>query len=1484
MPDDFLFNEETGTITGYNASVVGEKKIVIPDQIAGKDVLYIGEKALSGQQIKKITFETTKLKAIGNYALSNNYIEEITIPSTVETIGEYAFKGCANLKEVHFENEENIKNLRKGAFSSCISLTTINLPKNITSIEDELFENCESLSKIDMPSHLLEIGKSAFRMCKGINIIALPNSLRSIGSRAFERTSIQSIDIPRDITKIELGTFDYCQKLEKVTLPEGIISIESNGFNGCAMLKSIELPNTLETLGGNSFTGTGLTSVSLPSSLKVIGSYSFTGTKISNIVIPGQVKSIETKAFYDCYNLISVTLDVEENSDIIIADDSFGNTEMTREGVQNIYISNKNIDSIPNAPWGALRATIHWKDGDTQPLLVYSGRYVFNVRKQSVQLFLGGHESQLTIPSSFTYGGKTYDVKEIGDKAFYGRSEITTVTIPDTVIKIGNQAFSNCNDLKEITFSKNLQSIGNYAFSNTSLSSIDLPESLNFMGIGAFGTATLDNIYLLDHLYGSIEDNESLKRSHWGAKYAKLHWKDRIEIPIIVRVRDYEYDIDENSIYKYTGSEKKIDIPRVINYIIDDKSPDNVTELIVEKLGSNAFKNATMTSVNIPNSVTEISSSVFANCSQLTDVVIPNSVETIGYNAFMGCSNLSKIDFPSNLKKLGNNVFYQCTLLKSVKIPKKVYSIGNNAFEESQLERIYIDQPRGYMDDHKNQPWGAPDNVQVFYQGESVEFQHSVEKNPDGGYDIQVKASILKNGIELPDGKIVRVGAQFWPSKNTYTYHVDSDGVYTFTGYDNRNLEYTYDVEVSTANIQYHSNVSSTNDNVVTKYIIENHDDLEMSRDDAVFMGWNTAADGTGSLYQPGDEIDINNDVTLYAQWKHYPEGTVIFKVRKGDETLGTVSKTEYAGIKGERLGNNAATATVTSIEGAKFIGWYKNNQKIETPSSEIIGDNAVYEARFILDRDNDGTDDRLNKYKVNFIIRESDKQKAIITSDSIEVKYNQKIGNQAPGYIIDTEVAPNVTFAGWYKNNTRITQLSEEVITDNVTYEARFNGDISRYRMNFIVDIEDGILNNTETYISQIIEMDGTVSIPTVTVNEGKKFMGWYKQDDDNQTIVNEADIIPETTTYVAKIEKLYQVTFKVAEGDNRKGELDKTAETVVSGTTLDSILPAVSTQKWSKFIGWYIDDKKIDDIENYAIAKDTIVEARFDVQDGVIIVPGTDGEIDTGDDMIVQPGTIDDKGNIIIPDGGTVIFPSGEKEEFPDGGIILPGEDGTLGTKDDVIVKPGTIDDKGNIIIPDGGTVIYPNGDREEFPDGGIIVPGEDGTLGTKDDVIVKPATIDDKGNIIIPDGGTVIYPNGDKEEFPNGAVITPGKDGKPGTKDDVIIKSGTVDDKGNIIISEGGEIIYPDGSREVFPNGGTLYAGIDGIFGTEDDLLIRNIKDNDQVAIDYHEDSKQSLINDVLTSDDTQVLLWSFMGVISMTMMIIAVKKKLQKVKSK
>ena len=101
----------------------------------------------------------------------------------------------------------------------------------------------------------------------------------------------------------------------------------------------------------------------------------------------------------------------------------------------------------------------------------------------------------------------------------------------------------------------------------------------------------------------------------------------------------------------------------------------------VSNIGSSAFRGCVkLTSISIPNLVNTINTAMFSGCIRLSTISLPESLSRIRVSAFYGCSSLTNINIPESVTSIENGTFYECCSLTSITIPESVTSIGSTAF------------------------------------------------------------------------------------------------------------------------------------------------------------------------------------------------------------------------------------------------------------------------------------------------------------------------------------------------------------------------------------------------------------------------------------------------------------------------------------------------------------------------------------------------------------------------------------------------------------------------------------------------------------------------------------------------------------------------------------------------------------------------------------------------------------------------------------
>jgi hypothetical protein len=198
----------------------------------------------------------SSLERIDGGAFESAGLATLTLPATVETIGEYAFGNCAALQSVSWLSTAANPTLGSNAFMRCTALTSIDLPSALTSIESDTFSGCGALTAITLPSSLASIANNAFANT-GLATLSLPAAVRDIGNTAFQNCrDLRWVKWPASPGGANLGgtgrsstVFGNCILLEKVELPDNLATISGFSFNGCAALQVVvlrsETPPTL---------------------------------------------------------------------------------------------------------------------------------------------------------------------------------------------------------------------------------------------------------------------------------------------------------------------------------------------------------------------------------------------------------------------------------------------------------------------------------------------------------------------------------------------------------------------------------------------------------------------------------------------------------------------------------------------------------------------------------------------------------------------------------------------------------------------------------------------------------------------------------------------------------------------------------------------------------------------------------------------------------------------------------------------------------------------------------------------------------------------------------------------------------------------------------------------------------------------------------------------------------------------------------------
>jgi hypothetical protein len=271
--------------------------------------------------------------------------------------------------------------------------------------------------------------------------------------------------------------------------------------------------------------------------------------------------------------------------------------------------------------------------------------------------------------------------------------------MPNSLITIEPYAFEYCSDLSSVTIPNSVTSIGTNAFFNSGLTGITIGSGVTSIGANAFEGSGLTSIFFLSNAPSADLGFEYyginkvvyyvLGTTGWGSSFEgqrTMLWDPSSQL---------SYVTNDNSItiFKYVGSGGAANIPSSIGGMpvtsIGNNAFYQCTGLTsvtipntVTSIGTNAFFNTGLTSITVGSGVTNIESGAFADCTALTNITLPDSVISIGEGAFQACNNVTNVTLGTNITSIGNNAFWGCPNLSNITIPSSVTSIGDYAFYE----------------------------------------------------------------------------------------------------------------------------------------------------------------------------------------------------------------------------------------------------------------------------------------------------------------------------------------------------------------------------------------------------------------------------------------------------------------------------------------------------------------------------------------------------------------------------------------------------------------------------------------------------------------------------------------------------------------------------------------------------------------------------------------------------------------------------------
>ena len=623
---------------------------------------------------------TNNLTYIGDYAFynCNSISAELDLSkANVEYLGTYAFSKCSSIPILILPYK--LKQIKPHTFDQCTSLDgAINFPSSVTSIGDYAFYNCSNAKKIFMYDSITSIGDSAFENCSSLtgwgnnNEFILSKQLSTIGNAAFKNcSSLVSSDllIPNSVKEIGSEAFYNCSKFQnKLILGNSLVSIGDFAFYNCKGLKGdLYIPSSVNNIGNQAFYNTSFNldenNILYSKSAKNFNKWCIgmiNSSKVtSNLVFDSSTYAIAAGAFKGCNELTNISLEfdpIKQSGVTIICDEAFYDCSL----IKQVYIPKS---TIRIGSWAFYNTNL---SRDTNNIAYTSSGAYYN-------LWCLGCISSSFSCKSIEFKNETYG---IADKAFYNAScSCLGIKIPKTIGYLGNYAFYNCTNVSGgIEFEKDciLTSIGKSAFEKC----LNLNEGINFNdakieSIGDYAFSECENLGSFLPQYNYLSLPSTLK---YLGKYAfnKCHsLTGKIELTgDIKKINDYAFS----------------ECYRLTSLVL----PDNLIE-IGDYAFNHCI--GLCNSLVLPNTIQTIGKHAFDNCSGFNcELNLPDNLIEIGDYAFNNCSNFDNgigLNFANSLLFIGDYAFNNCLKINGrLNIGSSVIKIGIGAFSNDSFDSI----------------------------------------------------------------------------------------------------------------------------------------------------------------------------------------------------------------------------------------------------------------------------------------------------------------------------------------------------------------------------------------------------------------------------------------------------------------------------------------------------------------------------------------------------------------------------------------------------------------------------------------------------------------------------------------------------------------------------------------------------------------------------------------------------------------------------